>query len=290
MIDVTVANVIDKAAASVCGALTRCCDASSQKYYFHPLRDAEFLQEFKDQMPNGELMDEASCLKLMKGIYPNLWLGSWLERVAANEAQFDGEAAAACLQTLDQAACGEPLRDALFDTSCFSNAAPSGGDQQRLIFKRTQTQGDACAPIRDGFGGLYYGSCQADISFCCVENSSGGCTPFPTPGKTGTCKKAGQVGEPCNEYPLELCATGLFCNVDILKCEKPSYTLLTVGQPCMEGIEFLGSCVDSFCDFTSKMCEPLKSAGASCDFAMECATGWCDQSSKTCTVNPVCSE
>jgi hypothetical protein len=287
---ITTDNVIEEAAKSVCSALTRCCDASSQTFYFDPIRDAEFLQEFKDQMPDGETLTEDACLTLMKGIYPKLWLGSWLDRVAANEAQFVPEAAASCLESLDAASCGAPLRDALFDTTCFSNSAPSGGEQQRVFFKRTQSDGDSCAPIRDGFGGLYFGSCQPDNSFCCIEDSQGNCSPFPSLTKTGTCKKAGQAGETCSEYPLELCATGLFCNVDNLKCEKPSYKALQVGEACMDGIDFLGECLNGFCDFTSKVCMPLKKSGEACAFAVECVTNWCDQTTLTCIDNPVCSQ
>ena len=287
---ITAENVIEEAAKSVCSALTRCCDADSQKFYFDPFRDAEFLQEYQAQLPNGELMDEASCLSLMKNIYPKIWLGSWLERVAANEAEFDGNAAATCLATLDNAACGEPLRDALFDTTCFSNSAPGGGDEQRVIFKRTQTAGASCAPVRDGFGGLYYGSCQAENSFCCIEDSMGNCSPFPSLSKTGTCKTASQLDEACNDFPMQLCATGLFCNTNILKCEKPTYSPLQVGEACMEGIDFLGDCVNSWCDFSSKKCEPLKAPGKSCSFSMECDTGWCSDKDKTCIANPICNE
>ena len=136
-------------------------------------------------MPPNAPLESDTCPTLLEELYPQIWLGSWLERVEAREVIFNSEAADACMTTLRNASCGEELRAALFDPTCFSNIPPSGGEEQRNLFSRLPRFDEACAPIRDGFGGLYFGSCDPNRSFCCVASDEldGGCTPFPVPGK-----------------------------------------------------------------------------------------------------------
>ena len=61
------------------------------------------------------------------------------------------------MEELNSASCGQPVREALFDAECFGGDSPAGGEEQRRMFDRTAQSGDACKPLEDGFGGLYFG-------------------------------------------------------------------------------------------------------------------------------------
>jgi hypothetical protein len=109
--------------------------------------------------------------------------------VAAGEATFASYAAEGCRQTIETAACGAELEAAISYGSCVDIAAPEPGTQ-RPMFVRTQGPGAACSSIRDGFGGLYYGTCDPAVSFCC--QGTGGRCGLPTGTGTGVCVAAAQ--------------------------------------------------------------------------------------------------
>ena len=289
---VTADNLIDRVAKSVCGALTRCCDTESQVSYFAPVADSEFLESYQNRFPTNAPLDYPACLNLMLDILPELYLGSWLSRVDAGEVTFNTDAAQTCLQNLDDATCGLSMRNALYDNTCFGLAAPYGDDEVRKVFTRTGEENASCAAIRDGFGGLYYGSCNPQTAFCCIPSESleGSCSPYPSLSETGVCMRASQEGESCNEMPLQLCKTGLYCDTETATCKRDVWATLELGDTCMEGFDFLGECDKSFCDFQTQICEPLKNEDEGCMYGSECVTGWCDQATQVCTANPICEE
>ena len=242
-------------------------------------------------MPPNAPLESDTCPTLLEELYPQIWLGSWLERVEAREVIFNSEAADACA-TLRNASCGEELRAALFDPTCFSNIPPSGGDEQRNLFSRLPRFDEACAPIRDGFGGLYFGSCDPNRSFCCVASDEldGGCTPFPVPGKTGTCKPTASLGESCNDMPLALCKTGLFCDDDTYTCQVDSYEPLSLGQNCMDE-NFLRCSATVWIAIAAGMMVSalvLKATGDTCTYAFECNSEFCAPDTGTCIEDPRC--
>ncbi len=288
---ITIGNVIEKSAEAVCDIMTRCCDLESQQAYFSRWKDAEFLGDWVAQMPGEEALSYESCLTLMRGIYPDMWLGSWSERVAQGEVVFNGAEAESCIDELNRAECGLESQRVLFDPSCFGNSAPFGAKEQRRIFNRTQGEGKSCGAIRDGFGGLYYGSCAPNIAFCCIpdELQAENCSPFPALNKVGICRRASQEGESCNERPLQLCATGLYCDVDNYTCQKENWAPIASGEPCMEGIDYLGECIDSYCSLESKKCETFVEVGGGCAYGFECESSYCDQNTLTCSDNPLCN-
>ncbi len=156
---------------------------------------------------------------------------------------------------LDEAACGDPARAALFDSTCFGFAPPQGGDDQRRWIQRRSQVGDSCAPVRDGIGAAFYGSCDPHAQFCCYDDPSapGACAlPFDGDGKprTGACAEAPDTGEACAATPpIAVCRTGSSCDADTQTCVAPSVNPLQVGDPCIDAsYNLLGDCVDSFCD------------------------------------------
>ena len=290
-IALTPTNIVQELAAAVCEQLTSCCGESDQNDFFINFIDDERLAELAPRMPPNAPLESDTCPTLLEELYPQIWLGSWLERVEAREVIFNSEAADACMTTLRNASCGEELRAALFDPTCFSNIPPSGGEEQRNLFSRLPRFDEACAPIRDGFGGLYFGSCDPNRSFCCVASDEldGGCTPFPVPGKTGTCKPTASLGESCNDMPLALCKTGLFCDDDTYTCQVDSYEPLSLGQNCMdENFTLLGYCVDSYCSWDDGLCIGLKATGDTCTYAFECNSEFCAPDTGTCIEDPRC--
>jgi hypothetical protein len=289
---ITLDNLTEKASKGICEALTRCCDTESQKLYFDPFRDNEGLADWAPMMPTDEPIDYDSCVELLNGIFPKIWLGSWLQRAESDEVTFQADAAETCLTNLNNAECGEEIQNTLFDPTCFGSAAPYGDNEQRLIFSRIATAGDSCQAIRDGFGGLYFGSCDPTVAFCCIAEDAleGGCSPYPSLDTPGTCQRASQLGEACNDLPIQLCRTGLVCNNEIGLCEEEQWDEIQIGEPCMEGANYLGACINSYCDFSTQLCEPIKENEESCTYGFECQSGWCEQTKWECIDNPICME
>jgi hypothetical protein len=280
--------LVAEAAAAWCGAVLGCCDGEDQSWAFSGWSYDDRVAHLHDRMPPTATLDAESCVALVSDILPELWMGQWLSAHEAGHVGYDGAAAEACLEELSTATCGAPVRDALLDSTCFANAAPAGGEQQRRIFERDATSGD-CVPIADGFGGLYYGSCDPTQAFCCLETSDG-CNPFPVPGEIGSCTPAGQAGETCSDtWPIQLCATGLDCLDG--RCEALSSDALDLGEACYDSSTYslLGHCSTGWCDlFGSGVCEAPKPEGESCWGDEECATSHCDAVSLTCAVNDIC--
>ena len=281
-------DLVEAAATAWCGAVLSCCDGDDQAWAFGPWLVDDRLSAYHSRMPPNATLDASSCAELVGEILPELWMGAWLEAHDAGLVTYDAAAAQTCLAQLSGAACGEPVRDALLDSTCFATAAPEGGASQRAIFQRESTSG-ACTPIADGFGGLYFGSCDPQRSFCCIDEGQG-CDPFPVPGDAGACVAASQVGDACSDLaPIQLCATGLDC-VDGV-CEAPRAASLSLGEVCYDSATYtlLGECADGWCDlFGSGACEAPKAAGEGCWSDEECATGHCDIGTLTCGVNDIC--
>lgn len=281
-------DLVGEAAAAWCDAVLRCCDGADQAWAFSGWAADARLSHLAGRFPPDVTLDAESCTALVSEAWPELWLGDWLEAHEAGLVGYDGAEAEACIAELADATCGDPVLDAMFDGTCFGSAAPAGGAEQRRVFERTATDGD-CAPIADGFGGLYYGSCDPAAAFCCVDDG-GDCTPYPLPGDVGTCVPASAVGETCSALPpLQLCQTGLECVQG--RCEAPATDALGVGDACYDSSSYtlLGDCADSWCDlFGSGACEPLKSDDEACGGAEECASGFCDPTTLTCAVDDTC--
>lgn len=280
--------LIDDAAAAWCDAVLRCCDGEDQAWAFAGWREDARIAHLSGRFPPDVTLDAASCTAVVSEAWPELWIGDWLEAHGSGLVGYDGAEADACIAELEVAACGDPVIDAMFDGTCFGSSAPAGGDQQRRVFERTATEG-TCVPIADGFGGLYYGSCDPSEAFCCIDAGTG-CSPYPVPGDVGDCVPASGLGEACDALPpMQLCETGLECIEG--RCEAISYEALALGEACYDSSNFslLGLCEDSWCDlFGSAACEPLKADGDACFGGEECVSGYCDPASLTCAVDDTC--
>ena len=185
------------------------------------------------------------------------------------------------------------MRSAIFDGECFGYSAPSGGDVQRRIFERTHTTDEACQPISDGFGGLYYGSCNPSTHFCCIPDADfDGCNPYPVPGLEGTCIPASAEGESCSSLPpIQLCPSGLDCDYNTNTCVSFSLSPLQLGESCYDANNYLmlGECENSWCDiFGSTQCESFISNEGSCLLDDSCESGYCDPDTQICIENPLC--
>ena len=85
-------------------------------------------------MPPNAPLEADTCPALLEELYPQIWLGSWLERVDAREVIFNNEAADACMTTLRSASCGEELRAALFDPTCFLKYSAQQVERSNVAF------------------------------------------------------------------------------------------------------------------------------------------------------------
>lgn len=281
---VSLAAFYDDAADAVCGALFRCCDGVDQADYFAPYRDSELLADFRDRLPPAVTLDEQACRDVVAEMFAVVPFGDWVHAAERGEVTFDREGFTGCVGELDRAACGAPVRDALFDGRCFGFAAPSGGEEQRRMFRRTAPVGAACTPLRDGVGAAFYGTCDPTQAFCCYADPRApdqGCTyPFDGEGvaRAGTCAPVSAPGGTCSVAPpLALCRTGASCDADTSQCVEEGTTELAVGAACIDDdFNPLGECVDSFCDILgTSRCEPLRPDGSECSAAYECRGGAC---------------
>lgn len=283
----------DDAAAAICGALFRCCDGGDVEEYFAAYRANERLAAFVDRLPPAVELDEASCREVVAEMIEVTPFGDWVDAAEADRVGFDAGAFDACLAELDGAACGAEVRAALYDGTCLGFAAPTGGAEQRRMFTRTAGVGTACAPLRDGVGAVFYGTCDPTAAFCCYADPANpelGCTfPFDGDGnaRAGTCAAIAADGQACSTAPpLQLCATGLSCD-DTDRCRLDGTAPLAVGEACVDqAFNVLGECQASYCDLLGTgRCEPLRDDGERCGAAFECASGRC---AGTCVTNDVC--
>lgn len=292
-------SVRAEAARATCAALFRCCPSTEElAIFFAPVSGGDPDGKYKDlipKVPPNAPLAAADCPALVDEIYELTSLGPWVAAAEDGYVDYRPARAAECIAALDDATCGEGVRAALFDSTCFSLLPPEGGDIQRSVFARVAAEGDTCAPIADGFGSLYFGSCNPDETFCCVKEATGRCG-FPSEGKTGTCERASVVGESCSLFdPVQVCATGLECiptagpgGTD--GCLAPSTEPLALGDDCYDDTQFrlLGDCSGGYCDlFGSNQCEAQKADGASCQYAEECTSGACEDG--TCGTSTVCT-
>ncbi|MEM1009883.1 MAG: hypothetical protein AAGJ35_12875, partial [Myxococcota bacterium] len=148
----TLENVIERAATSVCRAMLRCCNPKNQELLFQTYRNSnrEEYKKLLDQIPPNAKLTQSSCVPLMKKIYEAGFLGSWLNAARKKRVTFVPQAAKTCLETLDNTTCGQSLFRALVDSTCFGEQPPSGGTQQRKIFVRESTIGKACTIFDNG--------------------------------------------------------------------------------------------------------------------------------------------
>ena len=268
------------AATAICGALFRCCDGASMNDYFAAATAKPSLSSFAIEVPPAVTLDEAECLDVVKRMLDVVPFKDWVALAKAGHVAFDDAAAADCAATLESAACGQPLADALFDGTCFGFEPPAGGASQRAAFHRSAGVGDGCQVLTsDGFGAGFFGTCDPSVGFCCYEAAAnpGECA-MPGEGLTGTCVAAGNVGDNCSSMPpLQLCRTGLSCDGYTAKCDADVDASLAIGDPCADtSWTLLGDCVDGWCDlFGSKACEPWKVDGDSCFASSECSSRTC---------------
>lgn len=273
--DPRLATLIDEAAAAVCGALFRCCDDGSVNRYFEPYVYNEALEDFVPRLPPRAEVTAETCPGLVAEMLTVVPLGRWVDAAERGLVELVPARVDACLDALASAACGEGVSTALFDAACFWLNPPAGGDEQRTIFARTATEGAACRPLNDGFGGVFFGTCDPELAFCC-HGEPGACDFPDGPESEGICRPAGAIGDACSQLPVQLCRTGLECGDDGL-CRAPVHTPLSVGDPCIdERFNLLGDCVDSYCDvFESSRCVPRRADGEACMGPDECLSFAC---------------
>ncbi len=281
-----------RAATAICGALFRCCEDDVTDY-FAPYRANERLAPFLDRLPPMATLDQASCRAVVEDMLEVVYLGEWVRAVQAGEVEYDAAAFGACTAALDGATCGAGARAALWDATCFGLAPPGGGAEQRSFVRRTRGVGEACSPVRDGIGSVFYGSCDPSAAFCCfTDPARPGCQfPFTADGsaRPGVCRAIAATGDACSAAPpFQLCATGASCDASSATCVAPTVADLAIGATCVDaGYNLLGTCVSSWCDVLgTRRCEPLRDDGTACTGADECRSGLCQT---TCRPNDVCT-
>ena len=287
---VVVEELIAEVAEAVCDALFRCCTTEDQELFFGVMAMSQRIEEagLLPILPPEAQLTAETCPAAVAAVYEVQPLGPWIDAVEADLVVFDPAAAAACLQTLDNATCGEEVSSALVDSTCFAFAAPSGSTGGRKMFQRDLQIGMPCMPLTDGVGGAFFGTCDPMVSWCCRPSELDPTACSLAQGVEGTCVAAGQVGDACGLFPeISVCRTGLDCGIDQSVCEEPPSAPLSEGQACYADMQLLGDCIDSYCDmFDSRVCLPKKEDGVECLYGWECVAGSCEEG--VCTVSSWC--
>jgi hypothetical protein len=283
--DVTVLtadDVLPRGAEALCQVLFSCCD-ETLAVFFAPVATAEadgIFGDLRERVPPAAELTEDACPDLITEIHRRKGLGPFVEAARDGLVGFDATGLQSCLDELETASCGDAARTAVFDSTCFGLEPPAGGADQRRMFVRTETRG-GCRPLADGFGGLFFGSCDPDTSFCCVVDGSGDCG-IPGVDDEGTCTPAALEGEACSPFaPVLPCATGLECIPGAGPdgrdgCLAPSTTPLAHGVVCYDSNRFrlAGVCTDGWCDILgSDVCEPFVERGGACSSGEQCGPG-----------------
>lgn len=294
------ADLPREAARATCDALFRCCPSSDDlAQFFSPIAFKDPMGDFADiipRLPPNAPLDAAGCPALVEDIYRVGidTLGAWVALAEQGVVTYDADAAQACVSRLDDATCGESMREALFDGTCFALYPPSGGDRQRSYFRREAGPGESCQAIRDGFGGRTFGTCDPTASFCCFPGPDGNCGLLVN--DEGVCQPIAAPGAACSFVPpLQLCATGIDCAVGMGPggadgCVVPATTPLSPGEACYDNNAYiaLGECVGGYCDLLGTgTCQAQKADGASCLGGEECSSGACED--EVCGESTVCT-
>ena len=289
--DVLIADLPDFIATEVCSRLFSCCDEESKEIYFYNYQANDLLADYHRQLPPE---DEASCATILADMLDEVWLGAWSQQVEKGLVEYVPSQAGECTQSLRQADCGEELRTALFDGECFGFSAPTGGESQRRMFQRNNAEGDSCETLLDGYGGLYFGSCNPAEAFCCTLPNEEGCNPYPLAEQEGTCQAVSKVGESCSTLPpIQLCQSGLECDYTSNQCIEINISSIFLGDTCYDpqNFELLGFCEDSWCNVSgSNKCEPLIPNDQACSYSESCESNYCDAISQVCIDNPICDQ
>lgn len=289
---VALGSLTTEIASAVCGALFRCCPTSQDlATYFAPYVASTRLESVRSRLPPNVAMasfDEAACRAVLRDAFAIAPWADWVSAATAGRVTYDGAAAERCASALRATSCGKPAWDALLDPRCFG-FSPGTGDVQRSFFRRTQMTG-ACSFLRDGTGGVFFGTCDPTQSFCCYENG-GRCTIVPgamLPGAMGMCRPAAAVGESCTIAPaLRVCRTGLECDGSS-RCVAPRTGMLASGAMCWNASDgLLGDCPASeFCNlFGSGRCEARRAQGVACSGGDQCLSDFCQCPSTGCTMS-----
>ncbi|MCB9620689.1 MAG: Ig-like domain-containing protein [Sandaracinus sp.] len=286
------ATLIEEAADAICAGLVRCCDDAAMAQFFGPIASAESFESFRPRIPPMATLTEEECGDVLTEIYAIRPFGDWVDAAARGDVTFVESELDACLSELEEAECGAEMASRLFDGECLAFVAPNGGASQRRVFERTGTEGDGCAPISDGLGAGFYGTCDPTQAFCCYRMPGSEDCGFPVAGTVGTCAAASGEGERCTygSLPLQLCETGLYCN-DMGRCEAEATAPLENGDTCATaGFDILGQCTDGYCDLLgTRQCRARKANGDSCSGAEECSGGECSGTPRVCRTSTFCA-
>lgn len=280
-------NFLENVSDEICEALFRCCNGADLELYYSLYIASDLLNDFDSMLPPAS---ESTCKTVMPQMLAITPFGDWVEGAQAGRIDVDPGAYESCVRALSRAECGQELRAALADPTCFGFVAPAGGSEQRSMFARTGRVGDACSAIRDGDDAAIYGTCNPRSSFCCYEDPAmpGQCgEPFDASGapRSGRCQQASAEGASCMFAP---CTTGLICANTL--CTAPPRTPLGLGEICVDGSgNSLGICQGSYCDSAdTTQCQAFEDVGSPCAADIECASQLCGAGGQ-CADNTVCT-
>jgi len=291
-------NFIPIVADAICRKITNHCNQKSQTEFFRPILASEELsKKYKNSLPPIKKgLTHNDCVKILSDVLEVRPFGKWIKAAKTSQVMFNEKGFDLCLSELKNAKSGADTEKALYDSQCFAYQPPMGGKYQRKMFDRTAAAGDSCSLLNDGFGGLYYGTCNAAVSYCCYndQDKPGSCSVFPAKYQKGTCAKASIVGGRCG-YDFKAqrrfnCQTGLECNSKGF-CEKPISKLIDKGSNCYDSKNYkmLGYCKSGFyCDMLgTKSCENKIDLGQTCTGSEQCKSTYC--LNKVCSSRQFCS-
>jgi hypothetical protein len=196
-------------ATTGCGKQFDCCT------------DAEIMQQYMGITFNGQpITTEDQCVEFSNAIFTGLAVTQYKDSIAMGRAEYDGEAAADCIDALDSLSCTQ------YGTG------------------ESDTLSEACRPfilpkVADG------GGCTADYE--CTSNNCEGAINQPSgPDTDGMCKPMPSAGQRCDDS----CAKGLYCGYDQSAGMDVCLARKADGTQCNVADE----CASDYCERTARMC------------------------------------
>ena len=160
---------------------------------------------------------------------------------------------------------GEPCEwgandDCAGDATCDTEAGAKTGKCAQFVIVG---EGAACRGVRKSNGSSWSGEAVNNQLPLCDGDANHYCS------NSGVCKKKSPVGESCDGFSG--CLPEGHCQNSVCVAK------LATGSPCPN---FSDECNDlAFCADSSKVCEPRREDGKSCQQGEECLSDYCDEGS-----------
>ena len=118
-------TLVERIATATCQVMNTCCQGNEIESYWRSIANNPRFEDVADMLPPNAEYDPETCVEDLSAAFEIAPFGGWVDAVRTGVVQYDAEAAELCLETLENAECGDELNQALF---CLLYTSPSPRD------------------------------------------------------------------------------------------------------------------------------------------------------------------